>query len=91
MFPVHRLKVRIEHPAFYLETDDIHGTVNMRAIEQEHWWLWFLLILTGINKIGLTENIEKRIIITRGGISYMNTCAGGVDNGSNERFKSPFG
>ena len=28
MFPVHRLKVRIEHPAFYLETDDIHGTVN---------------------------------------------------------------
>lgn len=39
----------------------------------------------GISKIGLTENIEKRIIITRGGISHINTCVGGVDNGSNER------
>ena len=39
----------------------------------------------GISKIGLTENIEKRIIIARGGISHTNACTGGVDNGSNER------
>ena len=39
----------------------------------------------GISKIGLTENIEKRIIIARGGISHLNICVGGVDNGSNER------
>ena len=39
----------------------------------------------GISKFGLTENIEKRIIIARGGISHTNTCVRGVDNGSNER------
>ena len=39
----------------------------------------------GISKFGLTENIEKRIIIARGGISHTNACVGGVDNGSNER------
>ena len=44
-----------------------------------------ILKCVGINKIGLTENIEKRIIITRGGISHTNACVGGVDNGSNER------
>ena len=44
-----------------------------------------ILKCTGISKIGLTENIEKRIIITRGGISHTNNCVGGVDNGSNER------
>jgi hypothetical protein len=36
----------------------------------------------GISKFGLTENIEKRIIIARGGISHVNTCIGGVGNGS---------
>ena len=39
----------------------------------------------GISKFGLTENIEKRIIITRGGISHTNACVGGVDNGNDER------
>ena len=50
-----------------------------------------ILKCTGINKIGLTENIEKRIIITRGGISHTNACVGGVDNGSNERLCCPSG
>ena len=27
----------------------------------------------------MTENIEKRIIITRGGISHTNACVGGVE------------
>ena len=39
----------------------------------------------GISKFGLTENIERHIIIAQGGISHTNTCVGGVDNGSNER------
>ena len=39
----------------------------------------------GISKFGLTENIEKRIIIIRGGISHTNACVGGVGNGSDER------
>ena len=30
----------------------------------------------GISKFGLTENIEKRIIIIRGGISHTNACVG---------------
>ena len=42
--------------------------------------------LIGISKFGLTENKEKRIIIARGGISHVNTCIGGVGNGSNETF-----
>ena len=46
---------------------------------------------TGINKIGLTENIEKSIIITRGGISHTNACVGGVCNGSDERLCCPSG
>ena len=46
---------------------------------------------TGISKIGLTENIEKRIIIIRGGISHTNACVGGVGNGSNERLCCPSG
>ena len=50
-----------------------------------------ILKCVGINKIGLTENIEKRIIITRGGISHTNACVGGVDNGSNERLCCPSG
>lgn len=33
-----------------------------------------ILKCTGINKIGLTENIEKRIIIIKGGISHTNAC-----------------
>ena len=45
----------------------------------------------GISKIGLTENIEKRIIIIRGGISHTNACVGGVGNGSNERLCCPSG
>ena len=32
----------------------------------------------GISKFGLTENIEKRIIIIKGGISHTNACVGGV-------------
>ena len=51
----------------------------------------FLCSRTGISKIGLTENIEKRIIITRGGISHTNACVGGVVNGSNERLCCPSG
>ena len=35
------------------------------------------------------DNIEKRIIIIRGGISHTNACVGGVDNGSNERLCCP--
>ena len=42
----------------------------------------------GISKFGLTENIEKRIIIARGGISHVNTCIGGVGNGSNKIFST---
>ena len=37
----------------------------------------------GISKSRLTENIEKRLIIRRSGISYKTVCVGGVDNGSN--------
>lgn len=44
----------------------------------------------GISKFGLTENIEKRIII-RGGISHTNACVGGVGNGSDERLCCPSG
>jgi hypothetical protein len=33
----------------------------------------------------LTDNIEKRILIIKGGISYANACIGGADNGGNER------
>ena len=39
----------------------------------------------GISKNRLTENIEKRIIIIKSGISHETVCVGGVDNGSNER------
>ena len=49
--------------------------------------LWY----TGISKIGLTENMEKRIIIIRGGISHMNARVGGIDNGSNEGLCCPSG
>ena len=38
--------------------------------------------VSGVSKGRLTENIEKHIIITRGGISHTNACVGGVDNGS---------
>ena len=41
--------------------------------------------VSGVSKSRLTDNIEKRIIIIRGGISHTNACVGGVDNGSNER------
>lgn len=33
----------------------------------------------------MTDNIEKRILIIKGGISYANACIGGADNGGNER------
>ena len=46
---------------------------------------------TGISKIGLTENIERRIVITKSGISHTNACVGGTDNGSNERLCCSFG
>lgn len=46
---------------------------------------------TGISKIGLTENIERRIVITKSGISHTNACVGGIDNGSNERICCSFG
>ena len=46
---------------------------------------------TGISKIGLTENIERRIVITKSGISHTNACVGGIDNGSNERLCCSFG
>ena len=45
----------------------------------------------GISKNRLTENIEKRIIIIRGGISHTNACVGGVGNGSDERLCCPSG
>ena len=45
----------------------------------------------GISKFRLTENIEKRIIIIRGGISHTNACVGGVGNGSDERLCCPSG
>jgi len=45
----------------------------------------------GISKFGLTDNIEKRIIIIRGGISHTNACVGGVGNGSDERLCCPSG
>ena len=47
--------------------------------------------VSGVSKGRLTENIEKRIIITRGGNSHTNACVGGVDNGSNERLCCPSG
>ncbi len=46
---------------------------------------------SGVSKSRLTDNIEKRIIIIRGGISHTNACVGGVGNGSNERLCCPFG
>ena len=45
----------------------------------------------GISKSRLTENIEKRIIIIKSGISHETVCVGGVDNGSNERLCCPSG
>lgn len=51
-------------------------------IDDEEDFRWGRII--GISKSRLTENIEKRIIIIRGGISHDNACVGGVDNGSNE-------
>lgn len=45
----------------------------------------------GISESRLTENIEKRIIIIRSGISHKIVCVGGVDNGSNERLCCPSG
>ena len=45
----------------------------------------------GISKNRLTENIEKRIIIIKSGISHETVCVGGVDNGSNERLCCSFG
>ena len=48
-------------------------------------WNFFFFYHIRISKIGLTEDIGKRIIITRGGISHADNCEGGVDNGSNER------
>ena len=47
--------------------------------------------VSGVSKSRLTDNIEKRIIIIRGGISHINTCVGGVGNGSNERVCCPSG
>ena len=47
--------------------------------------------VSGVSKSRLTDNIEKRIIIIRGGISHTNTCVGGVGNGSNERLCCPSG
>ena len=32
--------------------------------------------VSGVSKSRLTDNIEKRIIITRGGISHTNACVG---------------
>ena len=34
--------------------------------------------VSGVSKSRLTDNIEKRIIIIRGGISHTNACVGGV-------------
>ena len=47
--------------------------------------------VSGVSKSRLTDNIEKRIIIIRGGISHTNACVGGVDNGSNKRLCCPSG
>ena len=47
--------------------------------------------VSGVSKSRLTDNIEKRIIIIRGGISHTNACVGGVGNGSNERLCCPSG
>ena len=47
--------------------------------------------VSGVSKSRLTDNIEKRIIIIRGGISHTNACVGGVDNGSDERLCCPSG
>ena len=47
--------------------------------------------VSGVSKSRLTDNIEKRIIIIRGGISHINACVGGVGNGSNERLCCPSG
>ena len=41
--------------------------------------------VSGVSKSRLTDNIEKRIITIRGGISHTNACVGGVDNGNDER------
>ena len=46
---------------------------------------------SGVSKSRLTDNIEKRIIIIRGGISHTNACVGGVGNGSDERLCCPSG
>ena len=47
--------------------------------------------VSGVSKSRLTDNIEKRIIIIRGGISHTNACVGGVGNGSDERLCCPSG
>lgn len=39
----------------------------------------------------IDRNIERRIVITKSGISYTNACVGGIDNGSNERICCSFG
>ncbi len=45
----------------------------------------------GISKSRLTKNIEKRIIIKKCGISYINACVGGDNSGSDERLCCPSG
>ena len=45
----------------------------------------------GVSKSRLADNIEKRLIIIRGGNSHANACVGGADNGSNERLCCPSG
>ena len=47
--------------------------------------------VSGVSKSRLTDNIEKRIIIIKGGISHTNACVGGVGNGSDERLCCPSG
>ena len=39
----------------------------------------------------IDRNIERRIVITKSGISHTNACVGGIDNGSNERLCCSFG
>ncbi len=63
------------------------GYVTVNGVNSNHEYFQ----VSGVSKSRLTDNIEKRIIIIKGGISHTNACVGGVGNGSDERLCCPSG
>ena len=87
-----------DEPLFFIlelpVTCDRENPVAPGILEETHKDVYYMheyFQVSGVSKSRLTDNIEKRIIIIRGGISHTNACVGGVDNGSNERLCCPSG